>query len=224
MSAVFHTGGNILHTETLQNGTQVPVSDSIRFGQDALLLAEFFAARTGSVLDLGAGCGILDFLLIDRGFSGVVTALDIDADACALVRQGIELNQLTNISVVQADLRGYTAAKKQDAVLCNPPYFPLGQGALSDTARNQTARHETACTIDDIAAAAARNLKQGGTFTCCYRPERLADIFYVLRHHRLEPKRLQLVRHDTASLPWLALIESRYDGGTGLDILPDKIG
>lgn len=212
-------------TETLENGTRVLLSDRIRFGADALLLANFAAQhlpQTGHVLDLGTGCGILTLRLVDQGFAGAVTAIDIDPEACALAAQSAALNNLSGIHIEQADLRRYSAPRKMDAVLCNPPYFTAGSGAQSTDSRNRTARHETACTLDDAARSAARNLKQGGSLYLCNRPERLVELLETLRRNRLEPKLLQLVRHAPAQPPWLVLIQARYDAGAGLTILPDQ--
>ena len=61
------------------------------------------------------------------------------------------------------------------------------------------ARHETACTLADAAAAASRLLKSGGRFCLCLRPERLCDAMDVLRRARLEPKRLRLVSKNAQS-------------------------
>lgn len=206
--------------ETLPNGTAVHTDVDVRFGADALLLARFAAPRSGRLLDLGCGCGILALAALDEGFTGTITALDIDPGACALARQGAAPFADT-VQVLQADLRAHRESQKFDVVLCNPPYFRPGSGRPGTGEYARRARHQTDCTLDDIAAAAARNLKQGGRLALCYPPDGLAELFAVLRGCRLEPKRLQLVRHADDGPPWLALAEARMDGGTGLDILPD---
>ena len=82
------------------------------------------------------------------------------------------------------------------------------------------ARHETHCTLDDIARAASLLLRSGGRFCICLRPERLCDAMHAMRCYRLEPKRLRLVAKNSESAPWLCLLEGRRDGKSGLQILP----
>lgn len=210
--------------ETLTNGTLVAINKTVRFGRDAILLAGFAFPRAGGrLLDLGAGCGILALSLIDSGFSGDITALDIDAGACHLARLGAARSGSQNMTVLQADMRAFTARKKFDTIVCNPPYFAPGSGSISTGAYAKKARHQSDAALKDFAAAAARNLKQGGAFVLCFPAGQLAALFDTLRRHRLEPKQLQLVRRAPDAEPWLALIEARLDGGVGLIILPDLL-
>lgn len=206
-------------------GTAVLIDQDARFGQDALLLAEFAQVwRRHRVLDLGTGCGILPLALYDAGYEGRCTAIELDEKAADLAARAAEENGLdTRLTVLCGDLRGYTAESKFDAALCNPPYFAAGTGKSSARSYALGARHETACTLDDVAAAAARNLKEGGKLAICLRPERLAELLHTLRTRQLEPKRLQFVKHEPQGAPWLVLIDARYRAGVGLTILPDRI-
>lgn len=206
-------------------GTVVCIDREVRFGQDALLLAAFAGIwRRHRVLDLGTGCGILPLALYDAGYEGECVALELNGGAAALAGRNARENGLADrLSVKNTDLRVYTDARKFDAVLCNPPYFVKGTGKRSAQPYAQGARHEITCTLGDAAAAAARNLKEGGRFVLCLRPERLAALLATLREHSLEPKRLQFVKHDAAGTPWLALVDARLRGGEGLSVLPDRI-
>ena len=47
-----------------------------------------------------------------------------------------------------------------------------------------------------------------------HRPERLVDILYTMRKHRLEPKRIQLVCPSLGKPPNIVLIEGQKYGGT----------
>ena len=48
---------------------------------------------------------------------------------------------------------------------------------------------------------AFRLLKDGGRFSLCHRPERLAEVLAVLRANRLEPKRLAFVKNRADGVP-----------------------
>lgn len=212
-------------SETLHNnGTTVFISDTVRFGQDALLLAAFMQVkRRQRVLDLGSGCGIIPLRLYDLGFEGECSALELNEDACGLIRRSAEHNGLASLKVVCGDLREYCEGRGFDAVSCNPPYFKLGTGAQSVRSDERAARHETECTIYDVARAAARNLKTGGRLCVCWRPERLSELFAALKDNSLEPKRLQMVKNRADGKPWLVLCDARFHVSVGLTVEPDIV-
>ncbi|MEG0913644.1 MAG: methyltransferase [Oscillospiraceae bacterium] len=207
-----------------KNHTVVFVDEFTRFGQDAIMLAEFAdIKRDWKILDLGTGTGIIPLSLYDCGFCGSCVALEISPTAAGLAESSVRHNGFDRMQVINRDFRGYTANYKFDAVLCNPPYFSHGTGKISAKDIVRTARHETECTIADVALTAQKNLKEGGRLTVCYRPERLAELMHELREHKLEPKRMQFAKHSPDSSPWLVFVDARYGGGAGLEILPDRI-
>ena len=72
--------------------------------------------------------------------------------------------------------------------------------------------------MEELCAAAARLVKNGGRFALCHRPERLTDVLCTLRSHSLEPKRLKLLSHSSAHPPSLILAEALRQGKPGLAV------
>jgi len=218
-----------LEYETLKNGTRVYIDETIRFGFDALILSHFALSKQKQrILDLGCGCGILSLSALDRGHGNRFVMIDINEQAVFLANKGANEYRAEHpaslpIEVSRQDLKSFSYPSKFDVVICNPPYFSVHSGHLSRDILNMAARHELRCTIDDVAFAAHRNLKQGGSLCISYRPARLADAIIAMRNHRLEPKRMRFVRNDATQNPWLVLIEAHLDGGIGLDVVPDLI-
>ena len=103
---------------------------------------------------------------------------------------------------------------KYDFAACNPPYFTGGY--VSPDARRATARHDGSCTMQDVAACAARALHDGGKLALCHRPEQMAAVFAALCAVGLEPKRVALVRKDEHSKPWLFLVEAQKGRKPGI--------
>ncbi|MEG1984914.1 MAG: SAM-dependent methyltransferase, partial [Oscillospiraceae bacterium] len=65
-----------------KNHTVVFVDEFTRFGQDAIMLAEFAdIKRDWKILDLGTGTGIIPLSLYDCGFCGSCVALEISPTA-----------------------------------------------------------------------------------------------------------------------------------------------
>lgn len=208
--------------ETFNDGLRLIVSPQHTFCEDSLLLAAFSGiGRHETACDLGTGCGVVP-LLWCRGESGRITAVDLQETACDQLRRSLVLNRLDDrVSVVCADLRQKHPLLPPgmfDLVTINPPYYAVGTGRLSKADSDRIARHETTCTLEDAVTAAARLLKNGGRLCLCHKPERLTDVFCVLREQKLEPKRLQFVSQSAQKAPWLALVEARRGGKPGLKV------
>lgn len=217
-----------MRTEILDNGTRVLTAPGAQFGSDALLLARFCTPRPQeTAADLGSGCGIVALCWHDAGHRGRCTAVEVDPAASALCAKAVRENgpAAAHIEPRCADLRGFCTAGpargQYDLVACNPPYFTAGQ--KSPDPRRAAARHEGGCTLEDVAAAAARALRYGGRFALCHRPDQLARVFAVLAAAGLEPKRLAFAKNAPGGRPWLFLLEARRGGKPGLMVEEDRL-
>ena len=158
--------------ELLDNGTKVFTGPGAAFGTDALLLARFaMPRRKETALDLCSGCGIVALAWHDAGHRGPCTAVELDADASALCRRAVqETPGAEHITALCTDLRMFCKSGpeqgKYDFAACNPPYFTGGY--VSPDARRATARHDGSCTMQDVAACAARALHDGGKLGLSY--------------------------------------------------------
>lgn len=192
---------------------------------DSFVLAAFPPLKRGMrVCDLGSGSGLLGLLLLARQEELHITNIEIQAAACALSQRNAQCNGLGDrITTYHTDLRDLSCLPKGtsfDLVISNPPYFPPGAGLLSPDDARRTARSEVSCTLEDICRAASCLLTYGGRLCLVFRPERMAELFSLLRQYHLEPKRLRFVQHTAAAAPKLLLLESRKDGRPGLAVEP----
>ena len=196
-----------------------------RLGTDCVLLADFVntaGAKRG--IDLGCASGALMLLLLERAPGLHMTGLEIVPEAASLARENMALNGFeTRGEIVTGDIREYRAlfrAGSFDLVVCNPPYFPQGSGALPSDADRAAARSELLCTLPELCAAAAYLLHTGGRAFFVHRPERLSELLVCMTAAGLEPKRLRLVCRDASAVPSLVLVEGRRGGKPGLTIEP----
>ncbi len=203
---------------------KLAVSSDFRFGTDALLLSHFAAPRRSgeTVCDLGTGCGILPFLLIQRTPAPRrVVGVDIQPEAIEFCRRSAAANERPEVSFLQADWCApldIAPPASFDRVICNPPYFPENAGKVSDSPARRIARTETGDTLNEVAGTAHYLLKTGGKFCLCHRPERLTDLLITLRQHRLEPKRVIPVQQRAGTDPWLVLIQAVKDAKPGITL------
>lgn len=208
--------------EPLGNGVEVIVSKRHLFWTDTILLASFSSPKKNDLAcDLGCGCGTVPLLWCRKPETTPKKTLGIEIqhEAYSMAQRSVEHNNLgEKISLLNADLRkldGLVPFGTFSLVVCNPPYKAEGTGIVNPDSSLKTARHESECTADDIAACASRLLQFGGRFCLCQRPERLPDITEALRKYNIEPKRLRFVQLNSKKAPKLLLIEGRRGGKKG---------
>lgn len=212
------------HIEYLDKNVGVIVSDEHTFGTDAILLASFsMAKKNDKICDLGTGCGIIPFLFYRDG-NRDLTAVEIQENACDQVKRSIEMNGAgESFTLINSDLRELDFKmlnSRFSLVTMNPPYTKANGGIESEKDNEKIARHETMCSISDVANCASRLLKFGGRLCICGRPERLFETMKALSEKNIEPKRLRLVQKNTKTVPWLFLLEGRLGGKSGMTVLP----
>ncbi len=212
-----------------RNGLQILQKEKgFRFGTDAVLLADFAAAKPGDrVADLGAGGGILSILMADAEPLAVFDAVEWQEDMCDMACRSVLGNNLQErINVRALDVRhaprilghaGHTL------VVCNPPYHPEGTAPRSPEPAHHLARHEGESTVVDFAECAGKLLKNGGRAAFVYPAPRVFDLMCALRARRLEPKRIRLILGKPGAKPKLALVDAVKGAGSWLDWLPPLV-
>ena len=214
--------------EVLFGRIRMTIPDAqFRVSTDSMVLADFCRDAGGRGLDLGCGCGTLGLLLLGSGAAGSVCGIEIQPEAARQAEENARQNGLAaRFSVVCGDLRQAHAqipAGSFDFAVSNPPYYPPGSGRLRKEDSLSLARSELCCPLDALCAAAARALRWGGRLYLVHKPERLTDLLVTLRENRLEPKRLQFVRHHPEASVSLVLVEARSGAKPGLTLQNDLI-
>ena len=194
------------------------------FGTDAVLLANFAEIKKGhSVIDLGTGTGIIPILIAGKTLADHIVGLEIQPHMAEMAVRSVMLNDLQHkIKIIEGDLRksiDLFGAGAFDAVTCNPPYMHAGAGLLNPESTKAISRHEIKCTLEDVVRVSGKLLKVGGKFAMVHRPERLVDILWLMRHYKLEPKRIRLVHPSPGKKANLVLVEGLKNGGAYLKML-----
>ena len=183
------------------------------FGMDAVLLTAFCTVNENeTVIDLGCGNGVIPILLKGRTKGAHFTGLEIQEINVDMARRSVEYNGIGEwVDIVQGDIRqACTLFPKAgyDVVTSNPPYITKNHGLTNPESCKAIARHELLCTLRDVVEAASGLLKEGGRFYMVHRPQRLDEIFGVIKENGMEPKRMRLVHPFLDKEANMALIES----------------
>ena len=204
------------------NGLQlIQKEQGFRFGVDAVLLSHFAnVKKKHRVIDLCTGTGRVSFLVYGKYKPQEVIGLEIQDDMVEMANRSSKLNDTSDIvKFVQGDLKDKAlldSLGRFDVVTVNPPYKLNNAGILNPNDKLAIARHEIMCNLEDVIVSARRLLKDNGRMFIVHRPERLADIFGLMRKYKIEPKRVRLVQPNTKKAPNIVLVEGQRDGGAFL--------
>ena len=192
-----------------------------RFGVDAVLLSHFANIKSKHrVIDLCTGTGIVPFLAYGKYAPKEVIGLEIQEDMVEMANRSSALNDITDVvKFVHGDLKDKAlldSLGKFDVLTVNPPYKLNNAGIVNPNDKLAIARHEVMCTLEDVIVAARRLLKDNGRMFIVHRPERLADIFGLMRKYKIEPKRVRMVQPNIKKAPNIVLVEGQRDGGAFL--------
>ena len=192
-----------------------------RFGVDAVLLSHFANIKSKHrVIDLCTGTGIVPFLAYGKYSPKEVIGLEIQEDMVEMANRSSALNDITDVvKFVHGDLKDKAlldSLGKFDVLTVNPPYKLNNAGIVNPNDKLAIARHEVMCTLEDVIVAARRLLKDNGRMFIVHRPERLADIFGLMRKYKIEPKRVRMVQPNIKKAPNIVLVEGQRDGGAFL--------
>ncbi len=185
-----------------------------RFTIDSVLLAHFalFDKNSELLADLGTGSGVLPLLLSTRMPKANITGFELQPQMVEMARASIKFNSLQQkIEILEQDLRSMPGnfSNKYDHVFANPPYFRLGSTVVNPKEEKAIARHEVACSLEQVIIAAARLLKEGGFFHLVTRVERLVETLNWLTKHKLYPSRLRMVQAYPTSDAYLFLLSAK---------------
>jgi tRNA1(Val) A37 N6-methylase TrmN6 len=169
------------------------------FSLDSTLLAHFVKINKYSnrFIDLCTGNAPIPLMLMLRT-DAPIDAVELQPDSADQARRSVAINNLTEqIKIYQNNLIGIheqLGTGEYDVVTCNPPYFKVGPDSnLNKNDALTMARHEVACTLDDIVKEASLLLRSGGHLAMVHRPDRLVEIVETLKKYRFEPKRLRFI-------------------------------
>ena len=211
-----------LHTNKINASIILKEPDGgIRFGTDALLLADFASGmKKGVCVDLGTGSGVIPLLMLATGSKSDFIGLELQEKYAAIAAENAKNNSCAErFNVICGDASDHRTLFEcgfAESVITNPPYMRNDCGAANEEEALNIARREISGGIGSFLKAASWCLKSGGSFFAVYRPDRLVNLLFEMRSNKIEPKRLRAVVPSVGKKPSLILVEGRKDGKEGL--------
>lgn len=212
---------NLLENERLddlqRNGYKIiQKKGEFCFGMDAVLLSAFTVVKDFErVIDLGTGTGVIPILLESKTNGSEFVGLEIQQHMAAMAERSVKYNRLDKkVNIVHGDIREagqLFGLASFDVVTSNPPYMNDLHGLKNPKESKAISRHEVLCTFEDLVKNAAGLLKPRGRFYLVHRPHRLIELITILKHYKLEPKRIRMVHPYLDKEANMVLIESIKD-------------
>lgn len=202
-------------------------SEVFSFSMDAVLLARFATVPArGRIMDLCTGNGVVPLLLSTRTKADI-DGLEIQPRLAEMASRSVQLNGLQKrVTIMEGDLKTFQPRQERpyyELVTVNPPYMPIQTGDTKVNEHQALARHEVACTLEDVIRTCSRLLRTGGKMAMVHRPSRLTDMMALMRQYRLEPKRIRFVHPRAGTEANMVLIEAARDGKPDVRLLPPLI-
>ena len=146
---------------------------AMKVGTDAVLLGAWCPIENNpkSVLDIGAGTGILSLMLAQRSNAapnnvGIIDAIEIDENAYEQCVENFEASPWSDkLFCFHAGLDEFVDEPEDeyDLIISNPPFYT--DGYKSATASRDLARFEEAMPFEELIEAAALLLSDNGIFS-----------------------------------------------------------
>lgn len=137
---------------------------AMKVGTDGVLLGAWATVENNdSVLDIGAGTGLIALMMAQRGASAV-DAVEIDEDAFLQTCDNISHSQWnTVVTPVHVDIKDFSSGKQYHRIVSNPPFF--NNALLSPEQKRTVARHSVGLSWNILIQKAFELLLPEGSFS-----------------------------------------------------------
>lgn len=135
-------------------------TDACLFGAWAAEKINTLQLTCRTILDIGAGTGLLSLMLAQKT-GAMIDAVELDRAAAYQARENVQASAWGDrIQVIQADIKTYSSNRKYDLIISNPPFFE--KSLLSPDKINNQAKHSQDLTLQQLMQAAGEHLEATG--------------------------------------------------------------
>lgn len=168
---------------------------AMKVGTDAVLLGAWCnLPKTGHILDIGTGTGIIAMMAAQRSCS-FIDAIEIDKEAYQQAFENCQKSKWSErISVYHSSFQKFipTVSKKYNAILSNPPYFSNSVQAASES--RTLARHTCNLNFEELADGIASLLEPSGSFATILPLKEAKDFTAIVKRYGLYANRTMHVK------------------------------
>lgn len=191
---------------------------AMKIGTDAVLIGAWTSLENNplSVLDIGAGTGVLALMLAQRSNAlpiaiEIIDAIEIDDDAYEQCVENFEQSDWNDrLFCFHASLEEFVEdiEDKYNLIICNPPFY--AEDYKTDNNSRDLARFQDAMPFDHLLESVSKLLSEKGIFSVVI-PFKEEEIFIGLASRfNLFPKRILRVKGNPSSEIKRSLMEFSF--------------
>lgn len=195
---------------------------AMKIGTDGVLLGAWTSVhqKPNSILDIGAGTGILSLMLAQRSLAENIEALEIDEDAYEQCVENFEASPWADrLFCYHAGLDEFVEEIEEpyDLIISNPPFYeppltrPKGEDIIPENRKK--ARFYDSLPFDELLEGVSKLLSPHGYFATIIPFQEEAAFIELASSFLLFPKRITRVKGNTSAAIKRSLIEFSFTDG-----------
>lgn len=186
---------------------------AMKIGTDGVLLGAWTSVDNNpfSVLDIGAGTGIVSLMLAQRSDAPLIEAVEIDADAYEQCAENFENSTWGDrLFCYHASLLEYAEEIEEqfDIIVCNPPFY--SEDYKTENKSRDLARFQDAMPFDHLIFAVFQLLAEDGIFAVIIPNKEEEKLIELAAKVGLTPKRILHVKGNPKADFKRSLIEFSF--------------
>jgi tRNA1Val (adenine37-N6)-methyltransferase len=184
-------------------------TDSCLFGAWAGNDVRSRKSEDRSILDIGAGTGLLSLMLAQQ-INASITAIEIDKDAFEQASENIAASPWKdNINIIHTDIKDFVAKEQYDCIISNPPFYE--NEWQSGDAQKNIAHHSHQLLLDDLPDIIRNLLKPGGTFYLLLPYKRHTEIMKLFSQKNIFIVKKILIRQTEEHDYFRFIIKAQFE-------------
>ena len=182
--------------------------NGLKITNDAILLSKFikryFDAKykskgKKSILEIGAGQGIITLLLSEIQIFEKIFAVEIQEDIFKILKKNVKINNFEEkITIINKNIKEIKG--EYDFIFSNPPYKKINSGKLPENEAEQISKYEILLTLEELFYEIKRLLKNYGEFFVIVPDDRLNDVFQYIYKTNMNILSIEINKHKKVGL------------------------
>lgn len=186
---------------------------AMKIGTDGVLLGAWTSTQNNpfSVLDIGAGTGIISLMLAQRCNAELIDAIEIDENAYEQCVDNFEASPWGDrLFCYHAALEEFVDEIEDtyDLIICNPPFY--SEDYKTDNQQRDLARFSDAMPFENLIESASKLLSEDGVFSIIIPFKEEAKFIKIAASFSLFPNRILRVQGNPTSEIKRSLMEFSF--------------
>lgn len=186
---------------------------AMKIGTDGVLLGAWSNIQKNpfSILDIGAGTGVISLMLAQRCYAELIDAIEMDDEAYEQCVDNFEASPWGDrLFCYHATLKEFVddIEDTYDLIICNPPFYSVDY--KTDDLQRNLARFSDAMPFEHLIESVSKLLSKNGLFSVIIPFKEESEFITIAATYHLFPNRILHVKGNPTSEIKRSLIEFSF--------------